>query len=122
MYPPVPPDDDGSTNVKVWQLQIRAPTTAANQRWLTSFDLATSAPGVATATAVDMTSANAVGALLVAVSGNEAVLFNNGAPNTTIAGIVTYSVPTANTTHSFNVSAAGTVTVGDRIFGDGFGG
>ena len=162
MYPPVPPDYDGSTNVKVWQLQIRAPTSAARQSWLTAFDLATSATSVATASAVDVTSANAVGALLVAASGNETVLFNNGAPNTTIAGTVTYSVPTANTTHfitelppdtgysiavvvadsthtitvtpggsfttsangvlSFNVSAAGTVTVGDRIFADGFGG
>ncbi len=92
MYP-------SSNPVKVWQVQIRPPNNQATQTWLTSFDLATSASGVATATAIDVTSGTAVGTLLVGPVGNEAVLFNSGAASTTISDSIAYTLPQMQTTH-----------------------
>jgi hypothetical protein len=91
--------DPGSSPVKVWQLQVRAPDANATQRWLTVFDTATSAGAAATASAIAVTQGSAVGTVLSGASGNQAVLFNTGTPDTAIAGTVAYSTPAAATVH-----------------------
>jgi len=98
MYPPND-TDPGSTPVKVWQVQIRAPNTNASQQWLTVFDLSTSAANVAAASRIGVTTGAAVGTLLAASGGNRAVIFNAGGAGTTIAGNIAYSVPAVATTH-----------------------
>jgi hypothetical protein len=88
-----------SNPTKVWQVQIRAPNSAASQTWLTAFDLDSSAVSVATASALNVTSGAAVGGLLAATAGNQAVLFNSGTAGSTIAGAIAYTVPKAATAH-----------------------
>ncbi|MEP6484426.1 MAG: hypothetical protein ABJB01_08245 [Rudaea sp.] len=92
MYP-------ASTTKKVWQIQIRPPNASAAQKWINVFDLASSTANVATASAVSVTSANAVGTVLVSGTTNQVVLFNANAATTTIAGPIIYSAPKANTSH-----------------------
>jgi hypothetical protein len=91
--------DPGSSPVKVWQVQVRAPDANATQQWLTAFDLSTSSSSVATASSINVTSGTALGALLASSAGNQAVLFNTGAAGTTIAGAVAYTVPKVATIH-----------------------
>jgi hypothetical protein len=91
--------DAGSSQVKVWQVQVRPPDTSDTQRWLTVFDTATSAGAVATASRISVTQGGIVGSVLATASGNQAVLFNTGAPDTTIAGTLAYSTPAAATVH-----------------------
>ena len=97
MYP-ANDTDPGSSPVKVWQVQVRAPNSTATQEWLTAFDLSTAAASVATASAVTVTSGAATGGLLATASGNDAVLFKTGAPGTTLAGSIKYTVPAVATT------------------------
>jgi hypothetical protein len=91
--------DLGSSPVKVWQVQVRAPTAAATQKWLTAFDTSTTSAAVATASAIAVTSGAAVGSVLATGTGNQVVLFNSGAAGTTIAGAVAYTAPKVATTH-----------------------
>jgi hypothetical protein len=103
-----------SNPIKVWQVQVRPPDSAAAQTWLTAFDLDSTAASVATASAIDVTSGNAIGGLFASNGGNQAVLFNNGAAGTTVAGSITYTVPNVATTHFIAELAANagyTVTV-----------
>jgi len=99
MYPANGTTGTASNPVKVWQVQVRAPNTNAAQKWLTAFDLSASSTAVATARAVNITSGSAVGTLLTANGGNNAVLFNAGAAGSMIAGTISYTVPAAATTH-----------------------
>jgi hypothetical protein len=78
---------------KVYRLEVRAPSPAADMRWLTVFDAASSAAAVAAATKLNASS-NVDGALLTAPGGNAAVLF--GASGT-VSGAVTFSEPAAAT-------------------------
>jgi hypothetical protein len=78
---------------KAYRLEVRAPSPAADMRWLTVFDAASSAAAVAAATRLS-TSSNVNGALLTSTSGNAAVLF--GASGT-VSGAVTFSEPAAAT-------------------------
>jgi len=98
MYPP-DNGDPGSSPLKVWQTQVRAPNALAAQKWLTVFDTSTAAAAAAQASTITVTSGAAVGALLVASGGNQAVLFNGAAAGTTIAGTIAYTVPAAATAH-----------------------
>lgn len=98
MYP-ANDSDPGSNPVKVWQVQVRAPNSAATQKWLTAFDLAAAASSVATASTLNVTSGTVVGSLLATSGGNQAVLFNSGAAGTTIAGSIAYTVPKVATMH-----------------------
>jgi hypothetical protein len=98
MYP-ANGSDPGSSPIKVWQVQVRAPNTNAAQRWLTAFDTSTTSGAVATASAITVTTGAAVGSVLATGAGNQAVLFNSGAAGTTIAGTVAYTVPKVATTH-----------------------
>ena len=98
MYPPND-TDPGSSPVKVWQVQVRAPDTNLSQQWLTVFDLSTSAANVAVASRIVVTTGAAVGTLLASSGGNNAVLFNTGGAGSTIAGNIAYSVPAVATTH-----------------------
>lgn len=94
------PGNDGepaSNPVRVWQVQVRAPDSAAKQAWLNVFDLADSAATVATASRITVTAGAATGTLLATANGNSAVLFNTGAAGTAIAGTIAYSVPAAAT-------------------------
>ncbi len=88
-----------SSPTKVWQVQVRAADSAASQKWLTAFDLDSSAAAVASGSAINVTSGSAVGALFATGSSNQAVLFNSGAAGTTIAGSISYAVPKAQTSH-----------------------
>jgi hypothetical protein len=90
--------DAGSSPVKVWQAQVRAPNTNATQQWLSVFDTSTAAAQVATATAIVPSNGNLVGTLLSG-SSNTALLFNGGSAGTPYAGSVTYRVPQAPTLH-----------------------
>ena len=78
---------------KVYRLEVRAPSPAANMQWLTVFDTAPSAAGVAAASKLT-SSSNVSGALLASSGGNAAVLF--GASGT-VSGAVTFSDPAAAT-------------------------
>jgi hypothetical protein len=78
---------------KVYRLEVRAPSPAADMRWLTVFDTATSAAGVAAATKLSASS-NVNGTLLTASGANAAVLF--GASGT-VSGAITFSEPAAAT-------------------------
>jgi hypothetical protein len=78
---------------KVCRLEVRAPSPAADMRWLTVFDTASSAAGVAAASRLSASS-NVNGTLLTASVGNAAVLF--GASGT-VSGAVTFSEPAAAT-------------------------
>jgi len=66
---------DSRTFNKLWRTEVR-PTDAASasRRWLTVFDLASSSSQVASATAVNVTSGPAVGALLQSAAGNSVVI------------------------------------------------
>jgi hypothetical protein len=88
-----------SNPTKVWQVQVRAPNSAASQTWLTAFDLDSSAASVATASAINVTSGTAIGGLFATSTGNQAVLFNSGAAGSTIAGTIAYAVPKVATAH-----------------------
>jgi hypothetical protein len=98
MYPPND-SDPGSSPVKVWQVQVRAPNANDSQQWLTVFDTSTSAANVAVASRISVTTGAAVGTLLASSGGNNAVLFNASSAGSTIAGNVAYSVPAVATTH-----------------------
>ncbi|HXU72622.1 MAG TPA: DNRLRE domain-containing protein [Polyangia bacterium] len=78
---------------KVYRLEVRAPSPAANMQWLTVFDTASSAAAVAAASKLT-SSSNVSGALLASSGGNAAVLF--GASGT-VSGAVTFSEPAAAT-------------------------
>ncbi|HEX4481570.1 MAG TPA: hypothetical protein VH082_12210 [Rudaea sp.] len=99
MYPPNG-SDAGSAPVKVWQVQVRAPNATASQHWLTAFDLDATSGTVATASAINVTSGNAIGGLFASGGSQQAVLFNSGAAGTTIAGSISYIVPKAQTAHT----------------------
>ncbi|MBZ5602288.1 MAG: hypothetical protein LAO79_08280 [Acidobacteriia bacterium] len=91
---------DSTTWNKMWRTEVRAPgAKTANHLWMTVFDMAPTSSQVAGATAVNVTSGNAVGALLQSASGNSAVLSGTAALGTAIAGSVSYSVPAAQTRH-----------------------
>lgn len=88
-----------SSPTKVWQAQVRPKVANADQRWLTVFDLDANKTNVALASALDVTSGNAVGTLLETPTVNQAVLFNSAAAGTTITGNITYSVLGVQTVH-----------------------
>ena len=90
--------DAGSSPVKVWQAQVRAPNALAQQRWLTVFDTATAAAQVAPTSPIAVGSGNMVGTLLSG-NPNTALLFNGGSAGTPFAGSVAYHVPQASTLH-----------------------
>lgn len=99
---PMYPANDGSpasNPVKVWQVQVRAPSAAAEQHWLTVFDTAAAPTAVATASPINVTSGAVVGSLIASSAGNQAVLFNGGAADTTVVGTIAYIVPKAAATH-----------------------
>jgi hypothetical protein len=98
LYPPND-GDSGSSPVKVYQAQVRAPSPAAVQQWLTAFDTSTTSAAVAMASAITVTSGNAVGSVFGTTNGNQAVLFNSAAAGSTITGAITYTVPKGATTH-----------------------
>jgi hypothetical protein len=85
---------------KMWRTEIRASgSPAANRQWMTVFDLASSSSQVATATAVNVTSGPAVGALLQSPAGNSVVISGTAPLGTSIAGTLSYVVPAALTRH-----------------------
>ncbi len=89
----------GSNPVKAWQVQVRSPSTAVSQQWLTVFDTSTSASTVAAASKITVTSGTATGTLLASAGSNSAVIVNTGAAGSTISGSIAYTVPAAKTTH-----------------------
>jgi hypothetical protein len=89
----------GSNPTKVWQLQVRPPSTAASQKWLTVFDLSSSSAAVAAITPVTVTQGAALGVRLAASDGNNVVISSSGAAGATIAGAVAYTVPVAVSQH-----------------------
>jgi len=91
---------DSRTWNKMWRTEIRATgTPLADRRWLTVFDLASSAVQVASASSVNVTSGAAVGALLQSTSGNSVVISGTAAVGTPINGTLQYMVPAAATRH-----------------------
>ena len=101
VIPMYPANDStpASNPVKVWQVQVRPPNTAATQKWLNVFDTSTVATSVAHASAIGVTSGTAIGSWLAGSGGNQAVLFNSGAASTTISGTIAYTTPKAAATH-----------------------
>ena len=91
---------DTRTYNKVWRTEVR-PTDApaANRRWMTVFDLAATPGQVAAASAVNITSGPAVGALLQSATGNSVVISGTAPVGTAIAGPLGYVVPAAQTRH-----------------------
>ncbi len=91
---------DTRTWNKVWRTEIRpAGAKTANHLWLTVFDLAPSSGQVAAATAVNVVSGSAVGALLQSAAGNSVVVSGTAPVGTAIAGPLSYIVPAAQTLH-----------------------
>jgi len=85
---------------KVWRTELRAPgTPAAAHVWMNVFDLAPSSSQVAAASAVNITTGPAVGALLQASTGNSVVVSGTAAVGTSIGGPLGYVVPAAQTRH-----------------------
>ncbi len=78
----------------MWRTEVR-PTDAptANRLWMTVFDLAPTASQVAKATAVNITTDPAVGALLQSPAGNSVVVSGTAPVGTAIAGPLSYAVP-----------------------------
>jgi hypothetical protein len=85
---------------KVWRMEIR-PSNAetVTRQWLTVFDLSPSASQVATATAVDIVSGAAAGALLQSAAGNQVVISGTARAGTAITGTLRYVVPAKQTQH-----------------------
>ena len=91
---------DTKTWNKMWRTEIRATdASATTRRWLTVFDLASSAGQVASATAVNVISGPAIGALLQSASGNSVVVCGTAPLDAAITGAVSYSVPASQTRH-----------------------
>ncbi len=92
---------------KMWRTEIRA-TDAPNatRRWMTVFDMASSASQVAAATPVNVLSGSAVGVVLASASGNSVVISGTAPLDTAIAGTLSYNVPAAQTRHVITDLAA----------------
>jgi hypothetical protein len=89
-----------SLNVN-WRIAFRPPTCTASGcgtdpgaslRWLTVIDASTSAATVASASG--LTATGMTGVLLAQTGANTAALFNAGDAGTTVAGTITYTIPT----------------------------
>lgn len=91
---------------KVWQVQVRPATAGATQRWLTVFDLSSTASAVATTAPVSVTRGTFVGVRLAASDGNSVLLSSSGAPGVAVAGSISYTVPTAAAEHFITDVAA----------------
>ncbi|MBI4907523.1 MAG: hypothetical protein HY820_28110 [Acidobacteria bacterium] len=106
---------DTRTWNKLFRTEIRPTgTAAATRRWMTVFDLAPTAGQVAAATAVNITSGLATGALLQSSAGNSVVIAGTASFGTPISSTITYTVPAAQTRHlitDLNPSAGYTLTV-----------
>jgi hypothetical protein len=91
---------DSRTWNKMWRTEIRSTgTPSVTARWLTVFDLAQSSAQVAAASAVNIVTGPAVGALLQLASGNSAVLSGTASVGTAISSPLQYVVPAAPTRH-----------------------
>jgi hypothetical protein len=84
---------------KVWQLQLRASVAAAQQRWITVFDTATSAAGVAKATPIAIAQGAAIGVLLADTTNHTAIVSSTGVAGVAIVGTIGYSTAVATTQH-----------------------
>jgi hypothetical protein len=91
---------DSRTWNKIWRAEVR-PTDAplANRLWMTVFDLAPTPGQVAAASAVNITSGSAVGALLQSPAGNSAVVSGTAGVGSPIDGQFGYVVPAESTRH-----------------------
>ena len=110
----------GSNPTKAWQVQVRPSNGNTSQQWLTVFDLATSATGVAAATPVTVNQGNVLGVRLAASDGVSVVINSAGAAGTPIAGAFTYFVPAEAARHVITELKPGTgysVTVGNQAGG-----
>lgn len=85
MYP-------SSNPTKVWQVQVRSPTTAVSQNWVTVFDLSPSASSIATTRPVTVNQGGIVGVQLLASDGNSVVVSSTGAAGTALTGTIGYGV------------------------------
>lgn len=92
MYP-------SSNPAKAWQVQVRAPTTAASQQWLTVFDLSGSLGAVARATPVTVNQGSIVGVQLAASDGNAVVVSSAGAAGTPLSGTISYTIANLSARH-----------------------
>lgn len=81
-----------SSPPKVWQLQVRPPTSAVSQNWLTVFDLSSSASGVASTSPVTVSQGGIVGVQLQASDGNDVVVSSTGPAGTALTGTLAYGV------------------------------
>ena len=81
-----------SNPTKVWQVQVRPPTAAVSQNWLTVFDLSSSASKIATARPVTVTQGAITGVQLLASDGNSVVVSSTGAAGIAMTGPIGYQV------------------------------
>jgi hypothetical protein len=85
---------------KMWRTEVRAPgTKSAAHLWLNVFDAASTPGQVAMASAVNITSGPAVGALMQTPTGNSVVVSGTAAYGTAITSPLGYTVPAASTRH-----------------------
>ena len=82
----------GSSPVKVWQVQVRPPDTAASHAWLTVFDLSTTSAGVAATSPVTVTQGGILGVQLLASDGNRVMVSSAGAAGSALAAPIGYRV------------------------------
>jgi hypothetical protein len=83
---------------KLYRIEVRPSSPAADLRWLTVLDTSTTSAGVAAASVPASLSANARGTRLTWSGGNAVVLFGAGATDTVLTGTVSYVEPAAATT------------------------
>lgn len=87
-----------SNPTKVWQVQVRPPTAAVSQNWLTVFDLS-SASNIATARPVTVSQGAMTGVQLLASDGNSVVVSSTGAAGSVVTGTIGYQVSLAAAYH-----------------------
>ncbi|HET6633357.1 MAG TPA: hypothetical protein VFG73_11720 [Rhodanobacteraceae bacterium] len=88
-----------SSPTRAWQVQVRPADKNVEQRWLSVFDLAASSSQVGEALPVDVSAGNVIGTQVAGSGGGSVVLFNKGAPGTTLSGPIAYSIEAAQAKH-----------------------